>query len=58
MNNGEQPTMKTVTALTKFLIDIWHMSKCPYNDEQYSCTVCKYNDLCGKIEDLEKVVNK
>ena len=58
MNNKDQPNMKSITALAKFLIDAWHTSKCPDNDVAYSCTVCKYNELCAKIEELEKVVKK
>lgn len=59
MNNKEQPTMQTVTALAKFLIDTWRGSKCPYTDTPaYACTKCKYNVLCSKLEELAKVVNK
>ena len=58
MNNKQQPNMKTIRALAKFLIGAWHTSKCPDNDVPYCCTDCKYNELCAKIEDLEKVVNK
>ena len=58
MNNKDQPNMKSITALSKFLIDAWYTSKCPDNDVPYSCTVCKYNELCAKIEELAKVVNK
>ena len=58
MNNKEQLTMKTVTVLSKILIDAWHTSKCPDKDEAYSCSMCKYNELCGKIIELEKLVNK
>ena len=54
MNNKEQPTMQSVTALAKFLIDMWHDSKCPCT----YCTECSFNDLCAKIEELAKVVNK
>lgn len=58
MNNKQQPNMKTITALAKFLIDTWYMSKCPDNDKPYCCTECKYNEFCEKIKDLEIVVNK
>lgn len=59
MNNKEQPTMQTVTALTKFLIDTWCGSKCPYTGElAYWCAKCKYKEFCAKIEELENVVNK
>lgn len=58
MNNKEQPNMKSITTLVKFLIDVWHTSKCPDNDAPYYCTECKYNELCAKIEELEKVVIK
>lgn len=55
MINKEQPNMLSVTALAKFLIDAWHESKCPQVDD---CTKCKYNTLCARIEELEKVVSK
>lgn len=59
MNNKEQPTMQTVTALTKFLIDTWRGSKCSASAEPaYCCAKCKYKELCAKIEELAKVVNK
>lgn len=59
MNNKEQPTMQTVTALAKFLIDTWRESKCPYTDTpSYACAKCKYNVLCSKLEELAKAVNK
>lgn len=59
MQNNEQPNMQSVIALTKFLIDTWRESKCPYTDAPaYACTKCEYNVLCSKIEELAKVVNK
>ena len=59
MNSKDQPNMKTITALAKFLIDTWRGSKCPYTDTpSYACAKCKYNELCAQIEELEKVVNK
>lgn len=59
MNNKELPTMQTVTALSKFLIDVWRESRCPYTDTpSYACANCKYKELCAKIEELSKVVNK
>ena len=59
MNNKELPTMQTVTALAKFLIDAWRGSKCPYSAEPaYCCAKCKYKELCETIDELAKVVNK
>lgn len=59
MTNKEQPDMISVTALTKFLIDTWRGSKCPYTDSpSYACTKCKYNILCSKIDELAKVVGR
>lgn len=63
MNNKEQPTMQSITVLAKFLIDTWRMSKCPYpgtsaDAPAYTCTKCKYNELCAKIDELAKVVSK
>lgn len=55
MNNKEQPTMRSVASLTKFLIDVWRESRCPnFND----CIKCNYKELCTNIEELAKVVNK
>ena len=48
------PTMQTVRALSKFLIEAWHNSTCPENE----CIECKYIELCTKIEELEKMVSK
>mgnify|MGYP007126583326 CR=1 FL=1 len=58
MNNKEQPNMASVTALTKFLIDIWRESKCPGYLLSSDCCDCKYKKLCAKIDELAKVVNK
>lgn len=60
MNNKDLPNMQTVTALTKFLIDLWRGSKCPHIDAPAYCycVKCKYNALCSKLEELSKVVNK
>lgn len=59
MNNKEQPNMQSITALTKFLIDSWRTSKCPYSAEPaYCCAKCEYKELCAKIDELSKVVNK
>lgn len=55
MNNKDLPTMQSIIALLKFLIDTWRTAKCSDNE---LCKVCKYNELCAKIEELAKVVNK
>ena len=59
MNNKEQPNMLSVKALAKFLIDTWRGSKCPESAEPaYCCATCKYKEICAKIEELAKVVDK
>lgn len=59
MKTNVQPNMLSVIALTKFLIDTWRESKCPYTDAPaYACTKCEYNVLCSKIEELAKVVGR
>lgn len=59
MKNNEQPNMITIKALTRFLIESWCESKCPYTDApSYVCTKCEYNVLCSKIEELGKVLNR
>lgn len=59
MNNKDLPTMQSITALVKFLVDSWRGSKCPDTYEYlFECKKCKYNELCSKIDELAKVVNK
>lgn len=58
MKNKEQPSMQSVTAIAKFLIDTWRESKCPGYLLPSDCCDCKYKKLCAKIEELAKVVNK
>lgn len=58
MNNKDLPTMQSITALAKFLIDTWRESKCPGYLLPADCTDCNYKKLCAKIEELAKVVNK
>lgn len=55
MNKEERPTMPGIVAVTKYLVDIWCSSKCPNTHE---CKKCKYNELCAKLDELVKVVNK
>nr|DAK73642.1 MAG TPA: hypothetical protein [Caudoviricetes sp.] len=55
MNNKDLPTMQSIIALVKFLIDTWRTSKCSDNG---LCKVCKYNELCAKIDELAKVVGR
>lgn len=58
MNNKDLPTlptMQTVRTLTEILIDKWCDSICP---DPCECNKCKYKELCAKIEELVKVVNK
>ena len=43
MNNEERATMGGIVAVTKYLVDIWRGSKCPYTDTpSYACTKCEY----------------
>lgn len=59
MKNNEQPNMLAVKALTRFLVETWRESKCPYTDAPaYACTKCEYNVLCSKIDELAKVINR
>lgn len=63
MNNKEQPSMQSITSLVKFLVDAWRGSKCPYpgvtvDAPTFTCTKCKYNVLCSKIDELARVVGK
>ena len=59
MNNEERPTMDAIVAVTKYLVDIWRRSKCP--DARvciFESKKCKYNELCEKLDELSKVVDK
>lgn len=53
MKNKELSNMQTVTALAKELIVEWAACKCPD-----TCRGCEYNEICAKIAELAKVVNK
>jgi hypothetical protein len=55
MNNEERATMAGIVAVTKYLVDIWRGSKCP---DSHECKKCKYNELCAKLDELAKVVDK
>lgn len=55
MNNEERPTMGGILAVTKYLVDIWRRSKCP---DTHECKMCKYNELCAKLDELSKVIDK
>ena len=59
MNNEERSTMGGIVAVTKYLVDIWRRSKCPYTDApSYACAKCNYNVLCSKLDELSKVVQR
>lgn len=59
MNNEERATMAGIVEVTKNLVDIWRVSKCPDAREYlFDCENCKYNELCAKIDELAKVVGK
>lgn len=59
MDNKKQPDMQSIISLVKFLVDAWRGSKCTESAEPaYCCAKCKYKEICAKIEELAKVVNK
>lgn len=58
MSNKDSTSMQNVEALAKNLIYAWHASKCPNIYAPYSCTVCKYRELCSKLDELAKVAEK
>lgn len=63
MNNKEQPSMQSISSLVKFLVYAWRRSKCPYpgvtvDAPTVTCTKCKYNVLCSKIDELARVVGE
>ena len=58
MNKEERPTMPGIVAVTKYLVEIWHESKCPSILLPVDCCDCKYRFLCTKLDELAKVVDK
>ena len=55
--NKERFAMPSIVAVTKYLVDIWHDSKCPDTYEYpIECKKCKYNELCAKLDELSEVV--
>lgn len=55
MNKEERPTMASIEAVSKYLVEIFRVSECPSESE---CKKCKYNELCAKLDELAKVVDK
>lgn len=59
MHKEEMPTMDGIVAVTNYLVAIWRGSKCPDTHEYlFECKKCKYNELCAKLDELAKVVDK
>lgn len=59
MKNEEMSTMADIVAETNFLVAIWRRSKCP--DEGvylFECQKCKYNELCARLDELAKVMDR
>ena len=54
MNKEERPTMASVEAMSKYLVETFHVSECPSKSE---CNKCKYKELCEKLYELAKVVD-
>lgn len=57
MNKEERPTMPGIVAMTKYLVGIWHESKCPSILLSVDCCECKYRYLCSKLDELSKVID-
>lgn len=57
MNKEERPTMTSIVAVTKYLVGIWHESKCPSILLPVDCCDCKYRYLCSKLDELSKVID-
>lgn len=53
----ERPTMPGIVAVTKYLVGIWHESKCPSILLPVDCCDCKYRYLCSKLDELSKVID-
>lgn len=57
MNKEERVTMPGIVAVTKYLVEIWHESKCSSNLLPVECCDCKYRHLCSKLAELSKVID-
>lgn len=57
MNKEERPAMPGIVAVTKYLVGIWHESKCPSILLPVDCCECKYRYLCSKLDELSKVID-
>ena len=59
MNNEEMSTMDGIVTVTKYLVAIWRISKCPdVGRDLFECQKCKYNEFCERLDELAKVVDK
>lgn len=57
MNKEERITMSGIVAVAKYLVGIWHESKCPSILLPVDCCECKYRHLCSKLDELSKVID-
>lgn len=56
MNNEEMSTMEGIVRVTKYLVAIWSISKCPDEwQDVFECKKCKYNEFCERLDELAKV---
>lgn len=52
-------TMDGIVTVTKYLVAIWRISKCPdEGGHLFECQKCKYNEFCERLDELAKVVDK
>lgn len=59
--NKERPTMASIESVSKYLVEIFRLSECPDGIEcpdTCECNKCKYHELCDKLYELAKVVDK
>lgn len=59
MNNKEMHTMDDIVSVANYLVVIWSRSKCP--DEGgylFECQKCKYKELCERLDELAKVIDR
>ena len=59
--NKERPTMASIEAVSKYLVEIFLVSECPSKSEcpdMSECNKCKYKELCEELYELSKVVDK
>lgn len=55
----ERLQMQELVQEIQMVIDDWRRSKCPdEHDYLFKCKKCKYKELCSKLDELTKVIDR